>query len=252
MALDHTLANDYAARAGVGVRDHVIINQSLRDMTGINPHDATGYLANLDVRKVVYHAMRFDTAGRFVVARDVAERFAARAVRHPVLIEVLEPRYRAVDEKPADVKKREQSQSANMRTLEGRVGYLAAEVLKVVKDHHPEQNAKDLAKAANVQKLRKYVAAHLTPTEIQELGTRPRELHVYAVWRLARKQAAVSLARATERRRGPAKLRGRRARRSLGRARHRLPFGPSPLQSQGPRWQKPRPHGRGCAGLHDR
>jgi subtilisin family serine protease len=183
VALDHTLAQDYRAREAVSIRDHLIINRSLQELTGINPHDATGYLAHLEVRKVVHHAMRFDTAGRFVVARDVAERFAAPA-RHPVLIEVLEPRYGAVGETPHELEEREANQPEALRTLEGRVTRLAGDVRALIRKH----NKKEAVEAARVQELRKYVAAHLTPSEIQDLGNRPKELHVYAVWRSAKKR----------------------------------------------------------------
>ncbi|MBI3860582.1 MAG: S8 family serine peptidase [Planctomycetia bacterium] len=188
VALDHGQANDYAARNRVAIRDHLVLNRSLRDLQGVNPHDATGYLSNLEVRKVVHHAIRFDSAGRFVVARDVAERFAAPAQRHPVLVEVLEPRYEAVDETRAELEAREAEQPGALKTLEGRVNRVAEDVRALVLKHHKGSDLKDAVEAAGIQTLRKYVAAHLTPPEIQELGTRPHDFHVYAVWRSAKKR----------------------------------------------------------------
>jgi len=188
VALDRTLADDFAPRGGVSIKDHLIVNQRLRERRGVNPHDSVGYLSHRDVRAVVHRAMRFDTAGRFVIARDVAERFAARAERQPVLIEVLEPHYGAVDESTKELEQRELKQKEKQRTLAGRVSELANDVRTIVKQLNPEDNPREAVSAAKVQELRKYVAAHLTPNEIERLASQHAELNVYAIWRSARKR----------------------------------------------------------------
>lgn len=98
VAIDARLANDFDPRGNRRIIDQTIINERTTDLRSFNPHSAIGYLSHLDVRTVVHHDSGFDSSGRFVVARDVAEAFVDPAHRIPVLIEVLEPGYNAVDE----------------------------------------------------------------------------------------------------------------------------------------------------------
>lgn len=188
VALDHFLAGDFEARDQVSVKDHIIVNRSVQDLTEFHPHDAAGDLSHPEVRSIVHRVLRYDTSSRFVVARDVAERFVMRTQRQPVLIEVLEPRYWAVGETRDDVAAREKEEPEELQSLEGRVSRLAGIVEQIVKNNADDEDPKQSAKEASILKLRKYVAAHLTPSEIQKLGSRPDEMHVYAVWRSARKR----------------------------------------------------------------
>ncbi|WP_404309152.1 S8 family peptidase [Neorhodopirellula lusitana] len=196
VSLDSRLANDFAvSQSAFGeIQDHRIINRSLWGFTSVNPHDSAGYLSHPEVRAVVHQVMRFDSTGRFVIARDVAHGFAAREMRQPVLIEVLEWKYPAVDESYDAMEKRERQQrkrSKNLKSLAGRIKHLAREVEAVVEEYCDEDDPEDAVEAARVQRLRKYVAAHLTPTEIQALAMDHADLNIYAMWRSSAKKKLI-------------------------------------------------------------
>ncbi len=189
VALDATLADDFAARNGVAIEDHRIGNTEFGLFKGWNPHHSGGYLAHPKVRNVVYRSAHFDPTSRFLVARDVAERFASDE-RQPVLIEILEPGYWAMDEKPGDLSAREDKLPVELNSLEGRGQYLASKLKKIV-----VKNGAKEAGAAQVVQLRKYVSARLTPAEIQQLSLDHRELNVFRVWRSSPKRALIDRSR---------------------------------------------------------
>ena len=190
VALDKGLASDFRALDGrsVRVQDEIIVNGQSRRLWGFNPHSAVGYLAHPVVRRIVNDAMRMDMMARFVIARDVAERLGAEAEeRHPVLIEVLEPGYRALGED------REQTQAVERKEirqlpldangaapglrLEHRIANAAQRLRSLVGDPG----------AARIDELRRFVAAHLTAHELRQVGRMHRDLRIYAVWQSARK-----------------------------------------------------------------
>ena len=197
VSLDWRLANDFVSgdsswgRSKDVVQDHPIVNTNLWKHGRLNPHDSAGYLSHPEVRAEVYQALNFDLARRFVVARDVAQGFAARHVRQPVLIEALEPGYGAAGESEKDRSKREKKQLKNnekMGTLAGRIEFLADEIRTVVGNDSDDESA---IEDANIQRLRKFVAARLTPTELHELARRHDVLNIYAVWRSSRKSKLI-------------------------------------------------------------
>ncbi|MBU6260509.1 MAG: S8 family peptidase, partial [Burkholderiales bacterium] len=187
VALDKGLADDYRAPSTATIRlvDEVIVNLATRRLPGFNPHSAVGYLAHPRVRRCVAESMRIDAVGRFVIARDVAEGLALDdAVRQPVLIEALEPGYPALGETAQETARVEQAEgralapaaadgAAPALRLDQRIEALAARLRTLVAD--PE--------AAEIDPLRRYVAARLTASELREIGQRHREMRVYAVWR---------------------------------------------------------------------
>jgi Subtilase family len=200
VALDKSLASDFApSELGTRIQDEIIVNSYTRKLWGFNPHAAVGYLAHPSVRRAVNGALRMDSMARFVLARDVTERLGADAEeRHPVLIEVLEPGYRALDETPQALLQAEASELAKKvkwakqtrqvrgmsaeavdgsLRLEDRIQHAAEALLGIVSD----------VKAARIDPLRRFVAAHLTASELQQVGVRHRELRVYAVWLSSRK-----------------------------------------------------------------
>lgn len=196
VALDTRLANDFPvpSEAFGEVRDHLIINRSLGSSGSVNPHDSASYLSNPEVRSVVHEATRFDSTGRFVVARDVAQGFAAGETRQPVLIEVLEWKYPAVDESDEEMGRRESEQcvqSSLLKSMVGRVDHLALAIIKIVKSKAPKNQEEESVSAARVQRLRKYVAAHLTPEEIQTLAMDHANLNIYAMWRSSTKSKLI-------------------------------------------------------------
>lgn len=196
VALDTRLANDFPPTdtAFGEIQDHRVINRSLWNVANLNPHDSAGYLSHPDVRAIVHQAMRFDSTGRFVVARDVAHGFAARETRQPVLIEVLDLKYPAVDESYAEMAVREATQrkkNKRLKSLTGRIKNLAKQIKIVVEDQADEDDAEEAIQAARILKLRKYVSAHLTPTEIQALAVQHAKLNIYAMWRSSAKKKLI-------------------------------------------------------------
>lgn len=189
VALDKGIASDFAPSAtGTRVQDEIIVNAQTRRLWSFNPHSAVGYLTHPSVRRVVNGVMRMDSMARFVIARDVAERLGAEPQeRHPVLIEVLEPGYWALGETRDATQAREDQErvalrratgnsSADLR-LEQRIANAAAQLRNLVSDEA----------AARIDPLRRFVAAHLTADELQQVGARHRDLRVYAVWQSSRK-----------------------------------------------------------------
>lgn len=187
VAADKSLASDFTS-PDVIVQDELVMNSQTRRLWGFNPHSAVGYLAHPSVRRVVNDAMRRDVMSRFVIARDVAERLgAASQERHPVLIEVLEPGYRALDEHVETMVATE----AHERSALVREGWDDVPPLKL--EHRIENAAQALrlivadVEKARIDPLRRFIAAHLTADELRTVGASHKELRVYAVWQSSRK-----------------------------------------------------------------
>lgn len=200
VALDAGLGNDIGSRDTangiVRIIDRRIVNERTVSLRQFNPHSSIGYLSHPDVRKVVHRQIGFDSFGRFVVARDVAEEFVDPVRRIPVLIEVLEPGCAAVDESTQDCESREfreSQQTGKQTTLAGRIASLKVRVEEIALERSLEHNptAADVAKLRKeigAIALRKYVSARLTSDEINVLAESHEELNVYAVWKNSRKQ----------------------------------------------------------------
>jgi subtilisin family serine protease len=125
---------------------------------------------------------------RFVVARDVAETLG-HDVRHPVLIEVLEPGYAAVGETMAEQGVRE---NAAGPLLAKRIEQAASDLERLVTKVARQSGATPAAMKARVEdaridRLRRFVAAHLNPDELRLVAQQHRHFNVYAVWRSAAK-----------------------------------------------------------------
>jgi len=180
VALDKGLASDF--EPGGFVQDHLIVNARSRRLMEFNPHSAVGYLAHPEVRRVVHEALGLDPMGRFVIARDVAESLAAVPdARHPVLIELLEPGYPALDEDRAGMQAAE-AEEGPVVLLEDRIERAAESLAAVVDD----------VEAARIDPLKRFVAARLTAPELQAVAAMHREMRVYAVWRSSRKAKLTS------------------------------------------------------------
>lgn len=196
VALDKGLSGEFtvAPAANEGLRlatpisDHLIVNERTFRLRGFNPHSAAGYLAHPKVRRSVYETTHFDPLARFVVARDVAEALGYDE-RHPVLIEVLEPGYRALEETPTAHAERERAAGTS---LSGRVNQAADGLRTLVRAVAVESgaSAKDVKRSveeAKVDPLRRFVAAHLNPEELRLVAQQHRQFNVYAVWRSSAK-----------------------------------------------------------------
>jgi subtilisin family serine protease len=197
VAMDKRLGSDFDPASKI--QDELIINSHSRRVEGFNPHSAVGYLAHPGVRRVVHAAMRMDVMAPFVLARDVAERLdTPPEQRHPVLIEVLEPGWQAVDESASQMQAVETKERAALAEGEARRAArrradepVPSPVLKL--EHRIQQAASmleelvDDREAARIDPLRRFVAARLNADELQRVAHRHRELRVYAVWQSARK-----------------------------------------------------------------
>ena len=131
VALDAGLKSDFKPRGTIN--DHMVVNDRTKDLLRFNPHSSVGYLANNTVRSVIHNAFGFDSAGRFVVARDVAEGFTGVDIRQPVLIEALHPGYWALGESFTELEKREKAQPETLSSLSGRIEQLADSVRQEVR-----------------------------------------------------------------------------------------------------------------------
>lgn len=183
IALDRNLSDDFAATNGVAIQDTVVRNTERQLLNIWDAHHSGGYLAHPKVRDVVYRAAAIDVNARFLVARDVCERFQT-GQRQPVLIEILEPQRAAMGETMADCQQRETQQPTELQTVAGRGEWLASQIKAVVQTLSPDQQSK-----ADIFLLRKYVSARLTPDEIVWLSEHHAELNIYRVWRSAPKRA---------------------------------------------------------------
>lgn len=188
VAFDKNLASDFEPREAI--QDEIIINNETGVESSFNPHSSVGYLSHPKVRRVVSDAMRMDVMSRFVLARDVAERLGALPEeRHPVLIEVLEPGFNALDESDEDrqaIEKLEQSKLKRAHVddmpplkLEHRIDQAVLKLRALVGKKQEEE--------ACIDPLRRFVSARLTAGELRLLGAAYRDMRIYAVWRSSQK-----------------------------------------------------------------
>lgn len=194
VASDPRLADDFSPNGPVHVVDEIVVNKRTREIRRFNPHSSVGYLAHPSVRSPVHRAIGFDSAGRFVVARDVAETLVDSVDRQPVLIEALEPGYWAVGESRADVAKRE-DKCKQPDQLSERIPWMIEKLKDLIIEINAPEDDKDeseLLKTAAITPLRKYVAASLTPYEIEEVAERHADMCVYAVWRSSQKSKVLN------------------------------------------------------------
>jgi subtilisin family serine protease len=197
VAMDKRLGSDFDPSSKI--QDELIVNSHSRRVEGFNPHSAVGYLAHPGVRRAVHTAMRMDVMAPFVLARDVAERLdSPPEQRHPVLIEVLEPGWAAVDESREEMQAIEAAERAALAERDKRAlgperadAPVPSPVLKL--EHRIQQAAamlEDLVddrEAACIDPLRRFVAARLNADELQRVAHGHRQLRVYAVWQSGRK-----------------------------------------------------------------
>lgn len=180
VALDPTLADEYRPNArGVSVEDRVewwLNPDSPRD-----PHSGTGYLRSAEVRDAVRLATGSAFAqpiSRSVISRDVAADTADgdERVTQDVLIQLADP--------DADGAGVPQSLDQIADELIARLRGLAAGRPGGLKLKEPDR-------------MRRFVRAELTRTEIEALRTLSADLKVQQVWSNARKRTMVHVSAAT-------------------------------------------------------
>jgi hypothetical protein len=181
VALDKGIRNDFDPPNFIS--DDLVINRRTPTLQGFNPHSAVGYLAHPKVRNSVCQSSRIDKHARFLVARDVAADFAIEA-RHPVLIEILEPGYQAVGESLVEMQRHESEVEKGQITIAQRIDRAAIRIEKIV--------GPTAVKDASIDKLRRFVAAHLTPNELNLVAEHHRDLRIYAMWKSSAKRKLIS------------------------------------------------------------
>ena len=189
VSIDQMLYDDFKPRRGVKVVDFIEHNRAgARD-----PHSATGYLQLDVVRQAVKRAVDvrlFQKVAPFTVARDLAnEMEAGRADdRHPVLIELVEPR--PGRERQAGLKQ------------------MRAKVVQWVQANVQKAEPALTDDVLNLELLEKYVSLRLTRSEVEslsaDLGLDRQAIH--HVYRNATKKAlleeSLQLVQATTAHRG--------------------------------------------------
>jgi subtilisin family serine protease len=177
VAFDATLADDFP---GGDIADQLVINLHTPRLSGFNPHSALGYIGHPLVQKLVRDTVGNELASAtlsFVMARDLAAELPGAPRRLPVLIQLddalqgheLEQKRRAIDRR-----------------------------LKELTRDDPE--------AEIDPHLRRFVAANLTPAEVELLlddvrvdqerkGQAPRELCIHRLWKNGTKKKLLDVSR---------------------------------------------------------
>lgn len=170
VALDKTLADEFSRRADQSLEDTRVSNLEFRPPFSWNPHAAKGYLGTDAVRQDVesYVGPNFAApVAKFLVARDVANEASDQTSRHPVLIEVTG-----------------QSTGSDLaEKVEKLAGYLSS----IVSD-------KD---SADIDPLRRYVAARLNASELHKLERQAETYNIGNVWKNARKRTLLDVSNQT-------------------------------------------------------
>lgn len=163
-AYDPVLASHYTPANKVS--DWLIVNLETPKLTGFNPHSSTGYIGHSEVKSTVHEqvGMAFsEPRGSFVIARDLAAELGGAPHRMPVLIQL-----------------EEQSETED---LGQRRDTLHDEIKRITKG----------VAEAELDKLRRFVAAKLTTNEIAELRHRYEELQISRVWKNGEKRALLDV-----------------------------------------------------------
>ena len=159
VAFDKRLANEFAPKGKID--DTLVVNCDSLRLRGFNPHSSTGYLATYEVRRdaqTILGPTYAETITRFVIARDLAAEMADPTERFPVLIEL----------------------NSEMRgeTLEAKRALLVEELRSLT---HARREAQ-------IDPLRRFVAANLTSDEIDRLTVRHPTLEIARIWKNGEKR----------------------------------------------------------------
>jgi hypothetical protein len=182
VALDKDLAGEFAGE--VRIQD-----ARVRNPIPMNPHSALGYLSTAEVRSSAYsvlgwNQLRYGSRVRRDVLADVIRSLAARELdvgrapeeRHPVLVELRDP----AGFGEAAVWDLAKGQRSQVNDLAQHRRHVVEFLGTIVTDKA----------AARIDPLKRYVAARLTPPEIQRVEAECRT-SVYTVWRNSTKRALI-------------------------------------------------------------
>jgi subtilisin family serine protease len=166
VAADNDIANDFEGR--IDNFDGFLLNPDAPR----HPHSGTGYLKTKAVQDAVRETVgnAFGQAvGRTIIAKDLVEEIedSRHRERHPVLIQLARPG--AGNAVPLATLRQEVTQ-----TIEAMVAASG-----------------EATDAAELEPLKRFIAAKLTRLEIERLRTLFSELHIERVWKDAAKQALI-------------------------------------------------------------
>ncbi len=181
VALDKGIGNEF--EPADFITDELLVNRRTATVRSFNPHSAAGYLAHPKVRHCVHQSAHIDPHARFLVARDVAAELGVEA-RQSVLVEILEPGYPALGETREAMCRIEATDEHGAPSLAARIEAAARQIEQIV-------GPKSLP-AARIDRLRRFVAARLTPAEIAEVARRHCDLRVYALWKSTVKRKLIA------------------------------------------------------------
>jgi subtilisin family serine protease len=168
VALDGDLANDYAPNSrGVGIDN--VCEARINPEWESNPHSGTGYLSIDSVRRAVREAAGSafgNRVGRNILMKDLVDDMenGRREQRHPTLIQLVSAD--SAENSLDEVRQRLES------LIVDALGYSGATQAE-----------------GRIQLMRRFIAADLTRTEIEQLRTHCGELKIDRVWRNAVKRA---------------------------------------------------------------
>jgi hypothetical protein len=170
VAMDKRLSGDFKANAdGVRIEDELVVNRDSLRLKGFNPHSGAGYLETDAVRAAARDVLGTSFAAplsKFVIAKDVAADMTESTVRLPVLIEL----------------KADDAAAATGLHAQGLVIRRAIEQVIV---------GEAAREAADIDVLRRFVAARLTAVEIDALAARNDELRIATIWKNAKKRKLI-------------------------------------------------------------
>jgi len=164
VALDTRLDGDFKPKGCV--TDTRVRNLDRWNLVDFGAHSATGYLGTTEVRTSMSEILGgnfADYLADFVIAKDLASEIDGIAKRLPVLIEL--------------------DEAAEGSTAEDKGKLLEARIMKLMHDA-PGKNG-------NVTRLKRFVAAQLTPAEIVRLASERAELKISRIWRDSQKAALI-------------------------------------------------------------
>jgi len=157
VCIDRSLSDEFKPKTRI--TDHPITTTGILD----NPHGVEGYLGHADVKGAVAALVghRFgDPATSFVIAKDLVGEMQGAPRRTPVLIEL--------------------SAEVEGKTLDDKRSLITRELARLTRDPQAE-----------VEPLKRYVAARLTASEIMTLRAKHKNLAIRRMWRDSVKRAVL-------------------------------------------------------------
>lgn len=173
VALDIDISNDYAPN-NRGLKVENKVGLQINPEWQSNPHSGTGYLSIDEVRQVVRDAAGAafsNLIGRNILMKDLVTDMedSDREQRHPTLIQLV-------------------SDGATGRTnvsLDETRELLEKSIIEILKSTNTRPES------ARIQRMRRFVSADLTRSEIEKLRSLCGELQIERVWRNAAKRAFI-------------------------------------------------------------